>query len=241
MSSPIVAIRNLTYAYGQHANVRSSSEPLRAKGQQALFNLPELTIESGEAVFIGGQSGTGKSTLLNLISGIWSSNEGNVTVCGVDVASLTGGARDKFRANNLGVIAQKLNLLPYLNAIENVQIASFFGHQKTSEAQITSLLTSLNLPQELLTIPTSQLSLGQQQRIAIARAFVNNPKLIVADEPTSALDDSNAKNFIDLLFDFVTKRQVAVLMVSHDNRWHDRFDRVIEITDIAKITRAAQC
>ena len=174
------------------------------------------------------------AALLNLLSGI-------VRVAGQDLASLPRGKRDQIRADHLGIIFQQFNLLPYLSVLGNVTLpcrfskqrrqASIDAHQSPiTEAQ--SLITSLGLPSEILDQPVAKLSVGQQQRVAVARALIGGPQLIIADEPTSALDVENRDRFIELLNDQRTRFNSSLLFVSHDSGLAKHFDRSLDIDAI---------
>ncbi|APG46092.1 ABC transporter ATP-binding protein [Phaeobacter porticola] len=206
--------------------------------------VPELLVAEGETVLLLGESGSGKSTLLSLICGTILPDRGHVHIAGVDVTGLSGGARDKFRAEQIGVIFQQFNLLPFGSVTDNILLPLRFAPKRRSRiadplAEATTLCISLGLPKDIIHAKASTLSVGQQQRVAVARALIGHPPLIVADEPTSALDATSQAAFLDLLFAQADAHQTALLMVSHDPRLGERFDRVIRMDDIAQIERAA--
>lgn len=225
MSEALVNISNLEYRYGNHT--------------KASFKLESLQLKPGETVFLKGPSGTGKSTLLNLIAGIWRAESGCIDVLGQDLIKLNGKQRDKFRAQNLSFVSQTLNLVTYLTAFENVELALYLAGMEADKALIQSLFLQLNLDQQVQNQSVSTLSLGQQQRVAIVRALVTKPKLILADEPTSALDEENARDFMVTLFDLVKAQNIALLFVSHENQWQEKFDRVVNLADLATMRREA--
>lgn len=190
-----------------------------------------------------GESGSGKSTLLSLICGTILPNQGMVTVAGTDITRLSGGARDRFRAEQIGVIFQQFNLLPFATVADNIMLPLRFAPERRKRvadttAEAARLCTALGLPDDVGRAKAGALSVGQQQRVAVARALIGQPPLIIADEPTSALDANSQAAFLDLLFAQTAAHETALLMVSHDPRLGERFDRVIRMEDIAQIERA---
>tara|TARA_Y100000588_G_C14183046_1_gene894579 strand:+ start:130 stop:858 length:729 start_codon:yes stop_codon:yes gene_type:complete len=204
---------------------------------QPLLNIPRLTVNSGETLFITGPSGCGKSTLLNLITGLLVPDNGDVMVNDQSLSALTSSARDRFRGREMGVISQTLNLLPYLTVEENLQLMQRFAGQKNDSAWQQRLLAQLNLTdQSKQTVST--LSLGQQQRAAIARALVHRPSLIIADEPTSALDDDNKAAFMTLLMDEIQAFDTALVMVSHDRSLDGYFQQIVDLPGLNREAEA---
>lgn len=206
--------------------------------------VPRLHVAVGESVLLLGESGSGKSTLLSLICGTILPDSGTVSIAGTDIAGLNGGARDRFRAEQIGVIFQQFNLLPFGTVADNILLPLRFAPQRRKRAQdavaqATALCDALGLPDATMGAKATSLSVGQQQRVAVARALIGQPPLIIADEPTSALDAGSQAAFLDLLFVQTATHQTSLLMVSHDPRLCDRFDRVIRMEDIAQIQRAA--
>ena len=213
---------------------------------RAAFSLtvPDLSVQRGESVLLLGESGSGKSTLLSLICGTILPDRGTVRIAGTEVTKLSGGARDRFRAEQIGVIFQQFNLLPFGSVTDNILLPLRFAPQRRKRAgdgaaEAATLCAALGLPKDIIQAKATTLSVGQQQRVAVARALIGQPPLIIADEPTSALDADSQAAFLDLLFAQTAKHQTALLMVSHDPRLGDRFDRVIRMEDIAVIERAA--
>jgi putative ABC transport system ATP-binding protein len=182
--------------------------------------------------------------LLSLICGIIQPDSGSVCVGGTDVGRLAATRRDRFRAENIGVIFQQFNLLPNVTPLDNVLLPLHFAparrerlNQAPRDAAL-SILDQLGLPIEAMKgEPASTLSVGQQQRVAVARALIGQPPLIIADEPTSALDQSSQTLFLDLLFQQVEAVGSTLLMVSHDARLGDRFNRTVSMTDISSSYR----
>ena len=206
--------------------------------------VPGLSVAKGESVLLLGESGSGKSTLLSLICGTILPDQGRVSIAGTDITTLSGGARDKFRAEQIGVIFQQFNLLPFGSVADNILLPLRFAPARRKRAgdankEAATLCTTLGLPAGVIHAKATALSVGQQQRVAVARALIGQPPLIIADEPTSALDAGSQTAFLDLLFAQTITHQTSLLMVSHDPRLGDRFDRVIRMEDIAQIERAA--
>jgi putative ABC transport system ATP-binding protein len=204
------------------------------------LSVPGFALAPGERVLLLGESGSGKSTLLSLICGIVTAGAGRVTVGGVDLASMRAGARDRFRAEQIGVIFQQFNLLPYASVSDNILLPLRFAPERRRRAapgEADALCQALGLPEGITMENAGRLSVGQQQRVAVARALIGQPPLILADEPTSALDAATQDSFLGLLFDRLSDRSAALLMVSHDARLGDRFDRVVQLSDIANIER----
>lgn len=205
--------------------------------------VPELAVAKGETVLLLGESGSGKSTLLSLICGTILPDQGKVTIAGTNIATLSGGARDKFRAEQIGVIFQQFNLLPFGSVADNILLPLRFASARRARAgdgvaQAKNLCAALGLPANVTQSKATALSVGQQQRVAVARALIGQPPLIIADEPTSALDANSQAAFLDVLFDQAATHDTSLLMVSHDPRLGARFDRVIRMEDIAQIERA---
>jgi len=202
------------------------------------IEIDELQLEAGEHLFVRGASGSGKTTLLNLLAGIHKPTNGKVELLGQNLASLSVSQRDQFRADHMGVVFQQFNLLPYLTTLENVTLSCAFSKRKQLRASESSevittaknLLSGLNLSEELHKAPVSELSVGQQQRVAVARALIGRPEIVIADEPTSALDADNRDRFLDLLFQEVDAQACTLIFVSHDPQIAKRFERSIELT-----------
>lgn len=200
-----------------------------------VLQIADWRVESRERVFVHGPSGSGKSTLLNLVSGLLECREGDVSVLGERLDRMSRRARDRFRANHIGYVFQRFNLIPYLNAVDNIELAKSFSAKAGRTKGITSvqpLLEALNVEPQEWRKPTSQLSMGQQQRVAIARALVNRPELLIADEPTSSLDENNRDTFLSVLMDIVEENDMTLLFVSHDMGLARHFNRVQALDDI---------
>jgi putative ABC transport system ATP-binding protein len=208
-----------------------------------------FTVGRGETLLLTGPSGSGKSTLLSLLCGVVSPSEGSIGILGTDLTRLSAVARDRFRAEHFGIIFQMFNLLPYLSILDNVLLPLSFArgrrqrvveNGRTVEAEARRLLANLGLDADAFAgQPAAALSVGQQQRVAAARALIGAPEIVVADEPTSALDRSRQQEFLDLLFQDVGEAGAALIMVSHDETLAARFDRVLALDEIA-VTRKGE-
>ncbi len=199
--------------------------------------LPKLNITKGERVLLLGESGSGKTTLLSLICGFLSPLSGDINLNEQKLNDLNANKRDQYRSDNIGIIFQQFNLLPYANVIDNIVLPLYFSKIRASrvlnQKEVASnMCKALGLPTSVNNMQASKLSTGQQQRVAVARALIGNPSLIIADEPTSSLDINTQKNFLDLMFAQIQKYKSTLLMVSHDKSLSNYFDRVIDINDI---------
>ena len=208
------------------------------------LSCPAFALTPQERVLLLGSSGSGKSTLLSLIGGIVAPRTGRIAIAGTDMGALRAGARDRFRAARIGVIFQQFNLLPYASVADNILLPLRFAPERRARAgdalaEADRLCTAIGLPDDVLATPAGRLSVGQQQRVAVVRAMIGAPPLIVADEPTSALDAATQDAFLALLFDQVAGAGSSLLMVSHDERLGARFDRVVRMADIVTTHRAA--
>lgn len=205
--------------------------------------VPDFRIARGERVLLLGESGSGKSTLLSLICGINTPQSGAIHIDGTEMTPMRPAARDRFRAEKIGIVFQQFNLLPYASPIDNILLPLRFAPARralSGDARAAAFVLSdaLGLARGVMTSATAdRLSVGQQQRVAVARALIGAPSLIVADEPTSALDAGSQANFLDLLFAQCTAAGSTLLMVSHDERLSPRFDRSVRMEDIATVTR----
>ena len=218
-----INLSNVCFSYPEQANV-------------PILNIPAWSLGEGEDAFIYGPSGGGKSTLLGLLSGVLSATQGKVTVLGQALNNMSPRQRDKFRANHIGYVFQQFNLIPYLDAIDNIRLASYFAKSNRSlDNDIQTLLTTLNFPEQDWNKPVRNLSIGQQQRIAIARALINKPQILIADEPTSSLDQANRDNFMSLLMSIVKQHKITLLFVSHDMSLSHYFSRVESLNEINQL------
>jgi putative ABC transport system ATP-binding protein len=210
-----------------------------------ILQIDALTLAPGETVFLRGPSGCGKSTLLSLAAGVLLPGAGRLRLLGQDWAALGAGARDRFRADHLGYIFQQFNLLPYLSVIDNVRLPLRFSRRRAARAAAAGantaeqLLARSGLPAPLWHQPASALSVGQQQRVAAARALIGAPEVVIADEPTSALDEELREAFMTLLLQSCAAAGSALLFVSHDLRLASRFDRMISLPQINRALQAS--
>lgn len=208
--------------------------------------LEDLRIAPGERVFIEGPSGSGKSTLLSLLAGMTVAGRGSVQVLGERLEQLAGVQRDHFRADHIGFIFQMFNLIPYLSVIENVVLPCRFSirrrknalqHSPTLNAEALRLLQHLDMADaDLLHRPVTALSVGQQQRVAAARALMGSPEILIADEPTSSLDTHRREGFVRLLFDECARTGATLVFVSHDASLEGLFDRTLRLAEINRTT-----
>lgn len=215
-----LTIENLKFRYNKHS--------------PAIIDIPSWQVSSGDMLFVSGQSGSGKSTLLNLICGTLSPTSGRISLLGKSITDLSGAKRDKFRARHIGVVFQQFNLIPYLSVKQNVDLAAYFGKgvSKHSEQVLHNSMSMLHLSTDILHQRADQLSVGQQQRVAILRAMINQPEIVIADEPTSALDSQAQGGFIELLLDSARQTQCTLIFVSHNIALADHFDHHIRLNDV---------
>jgi ABC-type lipoprotein export system ATPase subunit len=220
-ATPALAVRNLRFRY--------------AAGPWVV-DIPEFTLAPGEQALLTGGSGLGKSTLLQLTCGLLDPAEGAIRIAGRDIHALRGGSRDQFRGRHIGMIFQTFNLLSGFTALENVLAALMFSAIPPREHRARALeaLASLGLPDP--DAPVDRLSVGQQQRTAVARAVVCNPELVLADEPTASLDPENTEAAMRLIQDTCKARGAALLCVSHDPAMADRFPRRLALRDLNRAT-----
>jgi putative ABC transport system ATP-binding protein len=210
-----------------------------------LLSIDRLEVAPGERVFISGPSGSGKSTLLGLIGGVLTPDSGTVRVLGESLGELSAARRDALRVDRIGFIFQMFNLLPYLSVRDNVALPCRFSARRRARAlteatdirtEAERLLGHLGLDDPaLLDRRVTELSIGQQQRVAAARALIGRPELVIADEPTSSLDTDARGDFLALLMRECTAAGSAIVFVSHDRSLASRFDRRIELTELNRL------
>jgi len=221
--SAAVYIKNLKFSYGNTPDVLS---------------IDDFKIERGERLFLHGPSGTGKTTLLGLLAGILEAKSGSIEILGRNYATLKGTERDHFRGSHIGYIFQMFNLIPYLNVQENIILPCNISSERRKRLGTSSPLTAARdvashlQIDDLLDKKVTALSVGQQQRVAAARALMGSPELIIADEPTSALDSDRREIFLNLLFKEVDRTGATILFVSHDKSLAPLFSRTISLRDI---------
>ncbi len=217
-----------------------------SRSEKTTIDLPELRINQGERVFLQGPSASGKTTLLSLVGGILVPESGSLRVLGEELKSLSRARRDAFRVTHLGFIFQLFNLLPYLSLEENVLLPLRFSKERAQRAggnevsrieEARRLLSALELSEPLKEgRPVMELSVGQQQRVAAARALIGRPELVIADEPTSALDADLREVFLNLLFAECDKAGSALLFVSHDAGLGRFFGRSLALPQINRVS-----
>lgn len=225
---PVIAVKDLTF------NWPKSSVPT--------LDIQELYVNQGEHLFVIGPSGSGKTTLLGILSGIVIPQKGSITLLGQNTSEISMGARDRFRADHIGYIFQMFNLIPYLTIVENVILPCQFSQLRKRnalkqshdlESEALRLLAHLHLDdKQLLNRPVVELSVGQQQRVAAARALIGSPELLIADEPTSSLDSDHQQAFIRLLFDECSASETTLVFVSHDTSLGSLFQRTVKLHEI---------
>jgi putative ABC transport system ATP-binding protein len=228
---PIIRIRDLAFRWRPDADI--------------VLAIEQLDIQRGERLFIAGPSGSGKTSLLNLLAGVTTAERGQIEILGRSLERMGSVARDHFRADHIGYVFQMFNLIPYLSLVENVTLPCLFSRrrrQRALEAQAGRPRTG-SLTQAALRLldaldmagpahagrPVTELSVGQQQRVAAARALIGSPEILVADEPTSALDHARREIFIRLLFDECVRNNMTLIVVSHDTTLAPLFDRTLEL------------
>ena len=223
MDDNIVKIESLRFQWSKNNNFK-------------IF-VPKLEVGRGKKVLFLGESGSGKTTLLSLICGFLEPLSGSISINDKIISDLTSTNKDAYRSDNIGIIFQQFNLLPYANVIDNIILPLYFSKQRSKKVEnkinvAMNLCNQLRLPESILNQKASNLSVGQQQRVAVARALIGSPSIIVADEPTSSLDTEAQKLFLDLMFDQISKNSSTLLMVSHDKSLTNYFDQVIDINEI---------
>lgn len=194
-----------------------------------VLNVPRFEMKKGEQVVLVGSSGGGKTTLLNVISGISAPDSGSVTIDGVNVTQLHEAARDRFRAERIGFVFQTFHLLPAFSALENVLLGMSFSG-KSDKKRAKELLERVGLGGRLSHRP-SQLSVGEQQRVAVARGLANSPSLLLADEPTASVDTGNQDTILKLIREGCLEGNVSLLLVTHAPEVAAQFDRVEKLSD----------
>ena len=230
-NNPVIKISDLHFAWKKQA--------------QPVLDIESLQVNEGERVFLRGPSGSGKSTLLSLLAAVTAPQSGDLKVLGQDLKKLGHAKRDQFRADHIGFIFQMFNLIPYLSVVENVTLPCRFSRKRkhkvlaqsdSLEQEAIRLLGHLDMAHDdVLHKPVNELSVGQQQRVAAARALMGAPELVIADEPTSSLDADRRAAFIDLLFRECDSANATLIFVSHDNSLQSPFGCTIEFNQLNNI------
>jgi putative ABC transport system ATP-binding protein len=206
----MISTKNITFSYNKDQN----------------FIMPDLFCQAGSTILVTGNSGKGKTTYLHVLAGMLQSNSGEILIDNIDFTNLKGSKADKFRGKNIGVVFQKSHFIASLSVLENLEMASWLATGKKHTKRAKELLNKLDILEQAHKQP-SQLSVGQQQRVSIARALMNEPKVLLADEPTSSLDDKNAENVIELLESLSKEYKAALIIVTHDSRIKAKFTNQI--------------
>ena len=188
--------------------------------------MPDLFCQAGSTILVTGNSGKGKTTYLHILAGLLKPNSGEIVIDNKEITHLKGSKADKFRGKNIGVVFQKSHFIASLSVLENLEMASWLATGKKHKVRAKELLQKLDIAEQAHKLP-SQLSVGQQQRVSIARALMNEPKVLLADEPTSSLDDKNADNVIELLETLSKEYKTALIIVTHDSRIKQKFTNQI--------------
>lgn len=234
MTVPLIALSHLGFSW---------------PSQPELLDIAEFHLNRGESLFLKGPSGSGKTTLLGLLGGVQKPARGSIRLLGTDLGTLSASARDRFRVDHTGYIFQQFNLLPFLSVRENVELPCRFSRLRAERARqrhgsvdqaAAALLAHLGLREELLERRADALSIGQQQRVAAARALIGQPELVIADEPTSALDADSREAFLDLLFAECRDAGSSLLFVSHDQSLARLFDRSLSLAELNRAARPAE-
>jgi len=216
----MLEIRNLLKSY---------TEP--SGNRLLILDIPQLNIAQGEQVVLRGESGGGKTTLLHIISGIITADSGSIRLDGTELTEFSEARRDRIRADKMGYVFQSFNLLPAFTALENVRLGMTFARKKLSAERGKELLSKVGLADRMHYRP-SQLSVGQQQRVAVARSLANKPRLLLADEPTANVDPTNQKRIIDLIKEVCRDESVAILLVTHSDEIAGQFERIERLEQI---------
>jgi len=208
----MIVTKNLSFSYGKGAS----------------FGFPDVAVSSGESLLITGGSGRGKTTLLHLLGGLLRPQSGEVIIEQTNITTLSEKKLDHFRGQHIGLVLQQAYFVASLNVLENVVLASWLATGAKATDKARQLLQQLDLQDQLHKQP-SQLSIGQQQRVSVARALINEPKLLLADEPTSSLDDENAHRVAGMLVQLAKQYGTALVIVTHDQRLKDTFPNQISL------------
>jgi putative ABC transport system ATP-binding protein len=207
-----------------------------------ILDIPALRLERGERAFLHGPSGSGKTTLLGVLAGILPVSTGQVRVLGRDYSQLRGQARDRFRGSHIGYVFQMFNLIPYLNVRQNIQLPLGISPERAARVkgdqdEAARLLAAHLGIEALLDRPVTELSVGQQQRVAAARALIGAPELVIADEPTSALDHDHREAFLKVLFAEAEASGSTVIFVSHDHTLKSLFPKVVSLREVNRASK----
>lgn len=233
--APVIRIRDLLFRW--------------RGAEKACLDIPAFEVQRAEHLFLHGPSGSGKSTLLGLLGGVLLPERGELVLLGAKLTGMTAPARDRFRADHVGFIFQQFNLIPYLGVIDNVLLPVRYSSRRreriaargaTPFDEACRLLDRLGMSGDLRHREAVRLSVGQQQRVAAARALIGGPEIIIADEPTSAMDAGLQSVFVDLLLKEAAAAGATVIFVSHDHRLASGFPRQLALADINRAIAVAE-
>ena len=197
----MISTKNITFSYNKDQT----------------FIMPDLFCQAGNTILVTGNSGKGKTTYLHILAGLLQPNSGEIVIDNKEITHLKGSKADKFRGKNIGVVFQKSHFIASLSVLENLEMASWLATGKKHKARAQELLQKLDISEQAHKLP-SQLSVGQQQRVSIARVLAKKPKIIFADEPTGNLDDKTAQEVMNVLFEYIEKENAALLLVTHNHQ-----------------------
>lgn len=206
----MISTKNITFSYQK----------------DQVFHMPDIFCQAGNTILVTGNSGKGKTTYLHILAGLLKPNSGEIIIDGKNIVGLSESKGDNYRGKHIGVVFQKSHFIAALTVLENLEMASWLATGKKHSKRAKDLLAKLDIVEQANKLP-SQLSIGQQQRVSIARALMNEPKVLLADEPTSSLDDSNAEKVINLLESLSKEYNAALIIVTHDSRIKQRFTNQI--------------
>ncbi|OFC70338.1 ABC transporter ATP-binding protein [Alteromonas confluentis] len=206
---------------------------------QVTLSIPNWEVQTGDKVFLHGPSGTGKTTLLNLLAGVLQPESGEIALLDQPFSSLPTRKRDKFRAKHIGVVFQQFNLVPHLSVLKNIRLAAYFADNKASvDSKAAAMIDALRLPSEVLHQSAGSLSVGQQQRVAIARALINEPEILLVDEPTSALDTDARDAFMNMLTALCETQNTTLIFVSHDKSLEKYLSSSVSLSALCTLKEA---
>jgi len=225
MSKNLISVDNLNYSLGNNTKF--------------FLKINKFILKKSDSFLIYGDSGAGKSTFLNLLSGTLRPQEGAINILGKNIVDSSSAVKDKIRGDHFGIVFQTFNLLPYITVKNNILLGKAYSNRKqllSSNDEVKILMDKLSLNyKDFVDRKAYELSIGQQQRVAVARALIGKPEIIIADEPTSALDQDNQKEFINLLFKSLDENEQGLIMVSHDKKLSNKFKIVKNITEICEV------
>lgn len=224
----MLVVENLKKSYSQN-----NSQLLE------ILDVPQFSVDEGEQVVLIGASGGGKTTLLHIIAGITRPTEGQIWIDGIEATAFSEVSRDQIRASKLGYIFQTFNLLPGFTALENVILGMTFSKGKHDSNRAVELLERVGLKDRIHHKP-GKMSVGEQQRVAVARALANRPRLLLADEPTANVDPQNKQQIVELIRNFCVEEKIALLLVTHAMEVASQFDRVDQLEDINHVVKSSR-